>query len=157
MAKKEALVFEVKGKEAIFDMEKFCRLNGELTYIGRFANKETSEVIHGTIIQYKGEFYTTEIPFRSGIGSGPADKNGIVTTSVELFETDYNPDECKWIGDCPIRIHIWNTAIDDEGPIGSYAFYNSQMEEAKEVVKKHRDVDIFIDGVKKERNDFLES
>ena len=66
----------------------------------------------------------------------------MVTTSVELFETDYNPDECKWIGDCPIRIHIWNTAIDDEGLIGSYAFYNSQMEEAKEVVKKHRDVDI---------------
>ena len=99
MDKKEIVVFEVKGKEAIFDMEKFCRLNGELTYIGRFANKETSEVIQGTIIQYKGKFYTTEIPFRSGISCSSVD-NGMVTTAVELFETDYNPDECKKISDC---------------------------------------------------------
>lgn len=156
MAKKEARVFEVTGKAAIFDMEKFCRLNGELTYIGRFANKETSEVIQGTIIQYKGEFYTTEIPFRSGIGSGPADKNGMVTTSVELFKTDYIPEECKPVSDCPIRINIWDTAIDDEGPIGCYAFYDNQLEEAKEVVNNNKDVDIFVDGVQVNRTNFLE-
>lgn len=152
-----AIVFELKGKEAIFDMEEFCRLKDELTYVGRFANKETSEVIQGTIIQYNGKFYTTEIPFRSGVGSSPADEEGMVTTSVELFNTDYVPEECKPLSDCPIHLNIWDVAVDAEGPIGSYAFYSDQLEEAKEVVKGNEDVDIFIDGVQIARKDFLES
>lgn len=152
-----AIVFKLKGKETIFDMEEFCRLKDELTYVGRFANKETSEVIQGTIIQYNGKFYTTEIPFRSGVGSSPADEEGMVTTSVELFNTDYVPEECKPLSDCPIHLNIWDVAVDAEGPIGSYAFYSDQLEEAKEVVKGNEDVDIFIDGVQIARKDFLES
>lgn len=152
-----AIVFELKGKEAIFDMEEFCRLKDELTYVGRFANNETSEVIQGTIIQYNGKFYTTEIPFRSGVSSSPADEEGMVTTSVELFNTDYVPEECKPLSDCPIHLNIWDVAVDDEGPIGSYAFYSDQLEEAKEVVKGNKDVDIFIDDVQIARKDFLES
>lgn len=152
-----AIVFKLKGKETISDMEEFCRLKDELTYVGRFANKETSEVIQGTIIQYNGKFYTTEIPFRSGVGSSPADEEGMVTTSVELFNTDYVPEECKPLSDCPIHLNIWDVAVDAEGPIGSYAFYSDQLEEAKEVVKGNEDVDIFIDGVQIARKDFLES
>ena len=152
-----AIVFELKGKEAIFDMKEFCRLKDELTYVGRFANKETSEVIQGTVIQYNGKFYTTEIPFRSGVGSSPADEEGMVTTSVELFETDYVPEECKPLSDCPILLNVWDVAVDDEGPIGSYAFSSDQLEEAKEVVNGKKDVDIFIDGVQIARKDFLES
>ncbi len=152
-----AIVFELKGKEAIFDMKEFCRLKDELTYIGRFANKETSKVLQGTIIQYDGKFYTNEVPFRAGVGSSPADEKGMVITSVELFDTDYVPEECKPLSDCPIRIDIWDTAIDDEGPIGSYAFYETQLEEAKEVVNSNKDVDIFIDGVQVAKKDFLES
>lgn len=151
------MVFEFKGKKAVDDMKEFCRLKEELTYVGRFANKETSEIIQGTIIQHNGKFYTTEIPFHSGVGWSPADEEGMVTTSVCLFKTDYVPEECKPIEDCPIRIYIWDIAIDDEGPIGSYAFYSDQLEEAKEVVNDNKDVDIFIDGVKKDRNDFLAS
>lgn len=152
-----AILFELKGKEAIFDMKEFCRLKDELTYIGRFANKETSKVIQGTIIQYDGKFYSNEEPFRSGVGSSPADVEGMITTSVELFKTDYIPEECKPLSDCPIRIDIWDTAIDDEGPIGSYAFYDNQLEEAKKVVNSNEDVDIFIDGVQIAKKVFLES
>lgn len=151
-----SIVFELKGKEAIFDMEEFCRLTDELTYIGRFANKETSIIIQGTIIQYNGEFYTTEIPRHSGVGSSPVDEEGMVITSIELFETDYVPEECKSVSDCPIRIYVWDIASDDEGPIGSYAFYNEQLEEAKKVVNINEDVDIFKDGVQISRKDFLE-
>lgn len=151
-----AILFELKGKEAIFDMKEFCRLKNELTYIGQFANKETSKVIQGTIIQYDGKFYTNEVPGRAGVSSS-ADKKGMVTTSVELFETDYVPEECKPLSDCPIRIDIWDTAIDDEGPIASYAFYDNQLEEAKEVVNNNKDVDIFIEGVQIAKKDFLES
>lgn len=152
-----AILFELKGKEAIFDMEEFCRLKDELTYVGRFATKETSKVIQGTIIQYNGKFYTTEIPFRSGVSSSPADEEGMVTTSVELFNTDYVPEECKPLSDCPIHLNIWDVSVDDEGPIGSYAFYSNQLEEAKKVVNGNKDVDIFIDGVHIARKDFLES
>lgn len=152
-----AIVFELKGKEAIFDMKEFCRLKDELTYVGQFANKETSKVIQGTIIQYNGKFYTNEVPFRAGVSSSPADEKGMITTSVELFETDYVPEECKPVSDCPIRIDIWDTAIDDEGPIGRYAFYDNQLEEAKEVVNNNEDVDICIEGVQIAKKDFLES
>lgn len=152
-----AIVFELKGKEAIFDMKEFCRLKDELTYVGRFANKKTSKVIQGTIMQYNGKFYTNEVPLRSGVCSFPADEKGMVTTSVELFETDYVPEECKPLSDCPIHIDIWDVDIDDEGPIDRYAFYNDQLEEAKEVVNGNKDVNIFIDGVQIDRKDFLEN
>ena len=152
-----AIVFKLKGKEAIFDMKEFCRLKDELTYVGRFANKETSEVIQGTVIQYNGKFYTTEIPLRSRVGSSPSDEEGMVTTSVELFETDYVPEECKPLSDCPILLNVWDVAVDDEGPIGSYAFYSDQLEEAKEVVNNSEDVDIFIEGVQITKKNFLES
>lgn len=137
-------------------MKEFCRLKDKLTYVGRFANKETSKVIQGTIIQYDGKFYTNEMPLRAGVSSSPADDEGMVTTSVELFEIDYVPEECKPLSDCPIRINIWDMAIDDEGPIGSYSFYDNQLKEAKEVVNSNEDVDIFIDGVQASRKDFLE-
>lgn len=153
-----AILFELKGKEAVYDMKEFCRLKDELTYIGQFANKETSIVIRGTIIQYDGKFYTNELPGLSGVSSSPADEKGMITTSVSLFETDkYIPEECKSVSDCPIRIDIWDVASDDEGPIGSYAFYNEQLEEAKKVVNINEDVDIFIDGIQIARKDFLES
>lgn len=150
------IVFEVKEKKAIFDMKEFCRIKEELTYVGRFANKETSEIIQGTIIQYKGKYYTNEVFLQAGVSCSPADDEGMITTSVSLFEIDFVPEECKKIDDCPIRIDIWNTAIDDEGPISSYAFYENQLEEAKEVVNSHKDVDIRIDGVKIAREKFLE-
>ncbi|MCI8470842.1 MAG: hypothetical protein HFJ35_05145 [Clostridia bacterium] len=149
-----AIVFEVTGKKEIIDMKEFCRLKEELTYVGEFANKETSEIIQGTIIQYDGKFYTNEDFLRSGVSWHS--KDGMVTTSVELFKTDYIPEECKPVSDCPIRINIWDTAIDDEGPIGCYAFYDNQLEEAKEVVNNNKDVDIFVDGVQVNRTNFLE-
>ena len=151
-----AIVFELKGKKAVYDMKEFCRLKKELTYVGRFANKETSKIIPGTIIQYNGKFYTTEIPFHTGLNFS-IDEEGLVTTFVRLFKTDYIPEECKPIGNCPIHIHIWNIDIDDKGPICSYAFYNSQMKKAKEVVENNKNVDILINGVNKDRNDFLNS
>ena len=150
-----SLLFYLTGREG-FDIKEFCRQKDNLTYIGEFANKETSKVLLGTIIQYDGKFYSTEEYLHVGL-SYSARKQGMVTTSLELFETDYVPEKSKPIGDCPILIDIWDIHTDNEVPIGSYAFYNSQMEEAKEVVKNHSDVDIFINGVKKERNDFLES
>lgn len=143
-----AKMFELKGKEAIFDMKEFCRLKDELTYVGRFANKETCKVLQGTIIQYDGKFYATEIPLRSGVGSGSADKDGMVTTLVELFETDYVPEECKPLDDCKIMVDVWDVNHDDEAPIDSYAFYADQLKEAKEIVSSNKDVDIFIDGKK---------
>lgn len=151
------IMFEVKGKEAIEDMKEFCRLKSdELTYIGQFANKETSEVIQGSIIKYNGKYYTTETPLHAGVSFLPVDKEGMITTCVELFETDYVPERCKPLRDCSIRIDIWNVDIDKEIPIGSYAFYDSQLEAAKEVVKGNKDVDIFIDGIQIARKDFLE-
>ena len=149
-----AIVFEVTGKEEILDMKEFCRLKEELTYVGEFANKETSEIIQGTIIQYDGKFYTNEDFLRSGVSWHS--KNGMVTTSVQLFKTSYVPEECKPVEDCPIRINIWDTKIDDEGPIDCYAFYDNQLEEAKEIVNKNKDVDIFVDGVQVNRTNFLE-
>ena len=77
-----SILFELKGQKAIFHMEECCRLKDELTYVGRFANKKTSKVIQGTIIQYNGIFYTTEIPLLSGVDSSPADEDGMVITSV---------------------------------------------------------------------------
>ena len=150
-------VIELKGKTAILDIQEFCQLNDKLTYVGRFANKKTSKVIQGTIIKYNGKFYTNEMPFHSGLACSPADEEGMVTTSVELFKIDYVPEECKPLSDCPIRIDIWCTAIDDEGPICSYAFYDDQLEDAKEVVNSNEDVDIFIDGMRIAKKDFLES
>ena len=153
-----AIVFEFTGKDAVFDMKKFCRFKEELAYIGQFANKKTSKVIQGTIIQYDGKFYTNELPGISGVSSSPADEKGMITTSVELFETkEFVPEECKPVSNCPIRINIWNVDIDDEGPIGSYAFYDDQLEEAREVVKRNKDVDIFINDVQIPKRDFLES
>ncbi len=152
-----SILFELKGKKAIFNMEEFCRLKDELTYVGRFANKKTSKVIQGTIIQYNGIFYTTEIPLLSGVDSSPADEDGMVITSVELFESEYVPEECKPLNDCPILINIWNTRIDDEGPICSYAFYSDQLEKAKEIVNDNKDVSIFINGVRIATKNFLES
>lgn len=149
------IVFELKANKAILDKKEFCRLKDGLTYVGRFADNKTSEVIQGTIIQYNDKYYSTEIPFRSGISIGSADKDGMVTTYVELFEIDYIPEECKPLSDCPIRIYIWDLTFDDEGPICSYAFYNNQLKEAKEVVNVNNDVDIFIDGVQIAREDFL--
>ena len=96
------------------------------------------------------------MPLRAGVSSSPADDEGMVTTSVELFEIDYVPEECKSLSDCPIRINIWDMALDDEGPICSYAFYDNQLKEAKAVVNTHEDVDIFMDGVQTDRKDFLE-
>lgn len=152
------IVFEHKGKKAVFDMKKFCRLKDELTYIGRFANKETSKIIEGTIIQYNGKFYTNELPFVSGVGSSPADENGMITTTVELFETEeYVPEKCKPVSDCQIRINIWDVEIDDEGPIESYAFYEDQLDDAKEIVKNSKDVDIFFKGNEISREKFLAS
>lgn len=151
-----AILFELKGKASVFDMKEFCRFKNELTYIGRFANKETSKVIQGTIIQYNGKFYTNEVPFHAGVSSSAADEEGMVTTTVELFETNYVPEECKSLGNCQIRINVWELAIDDEGPTCSYAFYNDQLEEAKKVVNGNKDVDIFIEGVQISRKDFLE-
>lgn len=152
-----AILFELKGKEAVYDMKEFCRLKDELTYIGEFANKETSIVIRGTIIQYDGKFYTTELPGLSGVSSS-ADENGMITTTVSLFATDkYIPKECKSVSDCPIRIDIWDIGSDDEGPIGSYAFYTEQLEKAKKVVNMNEDVDIFVEGTQIARKNFLES
>lgn len=151
------IVFDLKAREEIDDMEEFCRYKDELTYIGQFAKKETSEVIQGTIIQYDGKFYTTEIPFHAGVSCVPAAEEGMVITSVELFETDYVPEECKPLSDCPIRISIWNTGIDEEGPIGRYAFYDNQLKEAKEVVSSNEDVDIFVNGERVAKKDFLAS
>lgn len=151
------IVFKLKGKDAILDMKEFCRLSGELTCIGRFADKDTSKVIQGTIIQYNGKFYANEVPFHSGVSISPADESGMVTTSVELFEIDYVPKECKPLDDCPIYICIWNTLIDNEGPIASYAFCNDQLEEAKKIVNNNEDVDIFREGVQITKQDFLES
>lgn len=152
-----AIVFELKGKEAISDVKEFCRLKDGLTYIGRYADKETSEVIQGEIVQYGGKFYSDEMPFHSGFGCSPADSEGMVTTSLELFDVDYVPGDCKPLGDCPIRINVWNTAIDDEGPIACYAFYGNQLEEAKNVVRSNDDVDIFVSGKETDKKDFLES
>lgn len=152
-----AITFEVTAKEAIFDMKEFCRLKDELTYIGQFADKETSKVISGTIIQYNGTFYSTELPDLSGVSARTADTEGMVTTTVSLFKTnEYAPEKCKLVSDCPIRIDIWNTHIDDEGAICSYAFYSDQLAEAKEVVNNNKDVDIFFDGKKITREEFLE-
>lgn len=150
-----AIVFELKEKKAVDDMKEFCQLKDELTYIGRFANKETSKVIQGTIIQYNGKFYTTELPFIAGI-STYKDTDGMVKTTVSLFETDeYVPEECKSVSDCSIRISVWDLKIDDEGPIECYAFYDDQLTEAKEVVNNNKDVDIFLNGEKIAREEFL--
>lgn len=152
------IVFEHKGKEAVYDMNEFCRLKDELTYIGQFANKETSEVIQGTIIQYDGKFYTNESPGIPGVSFTHLPDEGIVKTTVQLFETDeYVPEKCKPVSDCPIRIDIWDVNIDDEGPVVSYAFYSDQLDEAKEVVNNNEDVDIFSDGKEIDRKDFLEN
>lgn len=152
----DGIVFKLTGKEEVFDEKEFCRRIDGLTYVGRFAHKKTSRVIQGTIIQYDGKFYTNELPGVSGFCSSPADENGIITTSLTLFETtEYVPEECKPVSECLIYINIWDTDVDDEGPIGSYAFYDDQQETAKEIVKSNKDVDIFRKGMKITREDFL--
>lgn len=151
------MVFELKGKKEIDNLEEFCRLNDELTYIGQFADKETSLVIPGTILQYKGVFYSTESPLYAGVSSTPKDENGMVTTSVELFATSYVPEECKPVKDCSILIDIWDLEEDDKAPYESYAFYDNQLEEAKELVESYEEVEIFIEGVKIAKKYFLES
>ena len=153
-----ALLFELTGKEEISDMKEFCRRKEELTYVGEFANKETSKVIQGTIIQYDGKFYTTELPRVSGIFFAPAKEKGMVTTTVSLFEAkDYVPEKCKSISDCPILINIWDTKLDDEGPIYSFAFSDDQLAEARNILNIYEDVDIFKGDVKISREDFLMS
>lgn len=152
------IVFEHKGKKAVFDMKKFCRLKDELTYIGRFANKETSKIIEGTIIQYNGKFYTNELPFVSGVSSVFLKDEGLVKTTVQLFETEeYVPEKCKPLSDCPICIDIWDVDLDNEAPIESYAFYEDQLDAAKEIVKNSKDVDIFFKGNEISREKFLAS
>lgn len=150
------MVFNVTAKEAIFDMKEFCRLNGTLTYIGRFAKKETSEVISGDIIQYGDKLYTTGL---SGVSSSPADTDGMVETTVSLFETkEYVPEECKSLSDCSIRINIWDTNIDTEAPFACYAFYDDELDKAKKFVNDNEDedIDIFVGDEKVSREEFLE-
>lgn len=149
------IVFEVKKSKAIFDMKEFCRFKNELTYVGRFANKETSEVIQGTIFQYNGKYYTNEVFLRSGVGWSSADNEGMITTSVSLFDIDFVPENAKPLSDCSIRIDIWNIDIDDEGPISQYAFYESQLEDAKKVVCSNKDVDIFVNKIQIAKSEFL--
>lgn len=114
-------------------------------------------VIPGTIIQYDGKYYTTELPLRAGISSTPKDENGMVTTSVELFEIECVPEKCKSVSDCSICIDIWDFEEDDEAPYESYAFYSDQFEEAQEVLESNQNVYIFIDGIPTSKNDFLEN
>jgi len=151
-----AIVFKLTGKEAVFDMKEFCRLKDELTYVGdKYANKDTGEVIRGSIIQYNNKYYTTELPGRSGISSNSRD--GAITTTVELFETnEYIPAECRPISECQVLINVWDVEIDDEAEIASYAFDENQMEKAKSVVKNSKDVDIFFNGKKISKEEFLE-
>lgn len=149
-----AIVFELTGKEAVFDMKDFCRLKDELTYVGEYANKDTGDVIWGSIIQYNNKYYTTEFPGRSGISSNSHD--GVITTTVELFETnEYVPEECRPISECPIRIYIWDVEIDDEAAIAIYVFDENQMEKAKAVVMSSTDVEIIFNGEEISREEFL--
>ena len=149
-----AIVFKLTGKEAVLDMKEFCRLKEELTYVGKYANKDTCEVICGSIIQYRNKYYTTELPGRPGISCNCRD--GITTTTVELFETsDYVPEKCKPISDFLILIDVWDVKIDDEFPIASYAFDENQVAKAKDFVKCNKDVDIYFDGTIISREEFL--
>ena len=151
-----SIVFELTGKEAVFDMKEFCRLKDELTYVGEYANKDTGEVSWGSIIQYNNKYYTAGLPGRPGISS--VCRNGITTTTVELFEThDYVPEECRPISECMVLIDVWDVQFDDEAPISTYAFDEKQMEKAKDIVKCNKDVDICFDGKKISREEFLES
>lgn len=149
-----AIVFKFTGEKAVFDMKEFCRLKEELTYVGEYANKDTGEVIHGSIIQYDNKYYATELPGRPGISS--VCRDGITTTTVELFEAnEYVPEKCKPISDFLILIYVWSVKIDDEFPIASYAFDENQLNKAKDVVKCNKDVDIYFKGKKISREEFL--
>lgn len=151
-----SIAFKFKGKYAINDIRDFCRLNDELTYIGQFAYKDTS-LVTGHIIQHNGEFYTTESPLKGGISTTAKDKNGMITTTVELFKTKYVPEQCKSLRDCSIYIDIWDFEEDDKAPYESYAFDSDQFEEAKVVLESNENVDIFIDGMPTSKKDFLEN
>lgn len=148
------MVFQVTTDKRIFDIKEFCRLQGELIYVGEFANKQTSRIIPGTIVQFRKVFYTTGY---GGLCSGPADIKGKINTTLILNEmAKYVPKECKPVADCPILIYIWDINLDDEGPIASYAFYKEELEKAKKLVEANADIEIFIDGEEVSRAKFLE-
>lgn len=149
-----AIVLKITTKQPVSDMKEFCRLSDELIYIGRFADKKTSKVIPGTILRYNGKFYSNELQGVPGVSSYR--EKDMITTSVSLFETTYVPNECKPVKNCPILIEIWDIAIDDEAPIESYAFYSEQLAEVKNVVNSHKDVDIFFNNKKVNKEELFE-
>lgn len=149
-----AIVFKFTGEQAVFNMKDFCRLKRELTYVGEFAHKATCVVISGSIIKYKNKYYTTELTGRAGISC--TTRGNKKTTSVELFEaTEYVPEECRPVSDCPIRIDVWALKVDDEAPISRYACDESQLGIAKNIVKRNPDVDIYFKGKEISREEFL--
>lgn len=95
----------------------------------------------------------------------------MIKTSVSLFKTNYVPEECKSLADCPIYIKTWDSnnrppcLWEDSGGVNpneanllcSYAFYDNQLTVAKEIVARNKYVDIFIKGQQISKKDFLES
>ena len=157
-----AITFELTGKKAVVDVEEFCQIKKELTYVGRFTNRE-SKVIPGAIVQYNGQFYTTEVTTHDI-------ESGKIQTSVKLIETsEYVPEECQSLTDCSIFIEIWNSnnrypniyeddmISSDTDLICTYAFNNNQLEYAKEIAENNKFVDIFIDKMPISKKHFLEN
>ncbi len=154
--------FEITGKKSVVDVEDFCQLTDELTFIGRFANQES--IVIGAIVQYNGKFYATD-----EVSSREVAEN-MLKTSVSLSEICYIPEEYKLLSDCSIFIEIWNSnnrypyLFEDSGDIPkdthllcTYAFYADQLEEAKKVVNSNKHVEIFINNIPTSRKHFLES
>ncbi len=160
----ENIKLEVIRKRGLVDVKDFCEIYNGLSFVGYFANIKTSKIIPGAIVLYNGKFYN--IP---SVCTGHA-ANDMVKTYVSLLETDYVPEECKPLTGCSIYIEIWDSCrrphciwednggdSNDGNLLCSYAFYDNQLTEAKEIVKDNKYVDIFIKGQPISRKDFLES
>lgn len=151
---KDNITFEVTRERSILDVEEFCQIVDNLTYVGHYVNTKTSKIIPGVIVQFKGKFYSTEI-YTSNIGKD------MIKTVVSLLTTDYYPKYCKSLKDCSIFIDVWdsyhmspclwedrsNINSSDSNLICSYAFSDDQLAEAQKIANSNKYVNIFLEGV----------
>lgn len=136
--------FKVTSSKPIENPEEFCRMCHEgLTYVGQFVDSASHEVYRGSIIEYKGQYFSTEEAGMPGMCSC-TESDGTHTTTLSLFETNFKPFTAIRLENCVIRVEEWNTAIDDEGYIGYWAFPETQFTEARELVKAKENSDLTI-------------
>ena len=158
------LALQYTHTQKIDDLKTFCRLyrrehpETDLWYGGRHFHLHTNIVHPGEIVWYKGNYYFSEEYGDSGIGSFVRDENGMREMRVCLYSAYHYGnymEQYRSTKHCSIEIQIWDRCQDAEAPIMSYAFFKYQLKKAQALVRKHKDVDIYLHGEKVTREQFL--